>query len=288
MRPMKDPAPSRLAYRLNRLMLTRRFRVFLRFGLPALLLASGVAWWASDVERRDAAMERVAELKREVQERPEFMVRMMAVGEVSAVVEADVRATLALDFPVSSFDLDLDALRTLLEEIDAIRTARLQIRQGGVLDVEIEERQPVVVWRREDVLTLLDAEGHRVASLGARNERVDLPLIAGDGAQEQVAEALQVFGAADKISARLRGLVRVGKRRWDVVLDRDQRILLPENDPVTALEKVIALDQAQDLLARDIGHVDFRNPSRPVVRLTPDAISSLHDSAFSSFEDQQE
>jgi cell division protein FtsQ len=49
----------------------------------------------------------------------------------------------------------------------------------------------------------------------------------------------------------------VGERRWDVVLDRDQRILLPETEPGRALERVLALDQAQDLLDRDVT-VDLR------------------------------
>jgi cell division protein FtsQ len=73
----------------------------------------------------------------------------------------------------------------------------------------------------------------------------------------------------------LRGLVRVGERRWDVVLDRDQRILLPEADPVPALERVIALDEATELLARDVAVVDMRNPSRPTLRLTAAAMEEL-------------
>lgn len=51
-----------------------------------------------------------------------------------------------------------------------------------------------------------------------------------------------------------------------MVLDREQRIMLPEADPVTALKRVVALDLAQDLLSRDISHVDFRNVRRPVLR----------------------
>ena len=61
--------------------------------------------------------------------------------------------------------------------------------------------------------------------------------------------------------------VWIGDRRWDVVLDRDQRIMLPEDDPVTALQRVIALDSAQDMMARDLVVVDMRNPARPTVRL---------------------
>ncbi|MDZ7909564.1 MAG: cell division protein FtsQ/DivIB [Gemmobacter sp.] len=44
----------------------------------------------------------------------------------------------------------------------------------------------------------------------------------------------------------------MGERRWDIVLDRNQRILLPAKEPVRALERLLALDKAEDLLKRDI------------------------------------
>ena len=53
MRPMRDPAPSRIAYRMNRLMLTPGFRVFLRYGLPVLVVLTVFAAWYSDETRRD-------------------------------------------------------------------------------------------------------------------------------------------------------------------------------------------------------------------------------------------
>jgi len=37
--------------------------------------------------------------------------------------------------------------------------------------------------------------------------------------------------------------------------------------PVQALERAIALDQAQDLLGRDVAVVDFRQSQRPTVRM---------------------
>jgi cell division protein FtsQ len=85
--------------------------------------------------------------------------------------------------------------------------------------------------------------------------------------------ALELLAAAGPILPRIRGLVRIGERRWDIVLDRNQRILLPERAPLKALERMIALEQAQDLLARDIFTVDLRIDQRPVLRLAPFALS---------------
>ena len=67
-------------------------------------------------------------------------------------------------------------------------------------------------------------------------------------------------------------LERIGERRWDVVLDRNQRIMLPEKGAVHALERAIALDQAVDMLGRDIAAVDLRLPRRPTMRLNAGAV----------------
>ncbi len=288
MRPMRDPAPSRLAYRLNRLMLTPGFRRFLRFGLPVLIVAAGVAFWASDEGRRIDAAERVAELKRQVQERPEFMVRMMAVENASADVDAEVRARVPLDFPVSSFDLELEDIRRTVEDIDAVEQASVHIRQGGVLSIDIIERDPVIVWRNREGLLLLDAGGHRVDALASRSERPDLPLIVGEGAGAHVEEALALVDAVGPVMPRVRALARIGDRRWDIVLDRDQRIMLPEDEAQMALDKVMALDAAQDLLARDVSVIDFRNPRRPVLRLTEAAIGEMVDAGWNEAKEADE
>jgi cell division protein FtsQ len=67
----------------------------------------------------------------------------------------------------------------------------------------------------------------------------------------------------------------MGERRWDMVMDRGQRILLPEDDPTAALNRVMALQQAQDLLARDVAIVDMRNANRPTIKMTGDATNAL-------------
>ncbi len=279
-RRFRDPAPSRLAYKLNRLLMRSGVKVFLRYGLPVLILASGAAYWASDPVRVEDAKDRIAELRRQVEERPEFMVNMMAVEDASSPVSADVREVLSLDFPMSSFDLDLDELRERVEALDAVASASIQVKSGGVLSVSVTERVPVAVWRNADGLQLVDPEGHRVVGLATRVERPELPLVVGEGANAAVGEALALYAASGPITDRLRGFLRVGERRWDVILTRDQRILLPEEGAVQAFQAVIALDKAQELLERDISVVDFRNPKRPVLRRGNSGIDGLFETEF--------
>mgnify|MGYP000518825031 CR=1 FL=1 len=62
------------------------------------------------------------------------------------------------------------------------------------------------------------------------------------------AEALALIDLAGPILPRLRGLERMGERRWDVVLDRGQRIMLPTDRPLPALQAAMAMDREDGLL----------------------------------------
>ena len=270
-----DPAPSRLKYRMERLMLTPLFRMLLRFGLPCLLTFGIASWWLSYDDNRMKIIDTYADLRSQVESRPEFMVNMMVVDGASDIVADGIRLMLPLDFPISSFDLDLEAMRATVVALDPVKSARLYVRQGNVLQVDVVERIPVVLWRNERGLQLLDNEGVLVGPAFVRADWPELPLIVGDGADKYVTEALDLVAAAEPLSTRLRGLVRMGERRWDVVLDRDQRILLPETEAVQALERVIAMDQAVDMLERDLVAVDLRLPNRPTLRMTDGAVQEL-------------
>ncbi|MBL9049523.1 MAG: cell division protein FtsQ/DivIB [Tabrizicola sp.] len=271
----RDPAPSKWNYRMQRLLLTPYVRGFLRRGVPMLLLLGGITLWFSNEANRQSLVAQLTHLRDEFEARPEFRVSLARVEGASEDLAAAVRAKLALPLPMSSFDIDLDAARARIEALDAVKRADLRVRSGGVLQVLITERVPVAVWRTEAGLTLVDETGHRVAGLMARSDRPDLPLIAGEGADLATAEALDLIAAAGPLTPRIRGLVRMGERRWDLVLDRDQRVLLPANDPVQALERLLALDHAQDLMNRDILTVDLRSDHRPTLRLTPNALAEM-------------
>lgn len=262
----RDPAPSRLAYRLHRLWLTPAVRGLAHVGLPVLAVVAALALWLGDEGRRAAIVAQYETLRDDFQNRPEFRVSLLRIEGASAPVDAAIRSMMPVKLPASSFALDLDGLRDMILRLDAVAGVDLVIR-AGQLEVAVTERVPAVLWRRAAGIEMLDATGHRVATLVAREGRADLPLIAGAGADRAVPEALALLAAAEPMLARTRGLVRVGERRWDMVLDRGQRILLPETGAVAALQRVVALDRAEEILARDFTHLDMRNEDRPTLRL---------------------
>lgn len=271
----RDPGPSRLAYRLNRLWLTPLYRRLFRVGLPAFLACMIAGLYLADETRRANLTGGISALVDNIQNRDAFLVRTMQIEGASPAVDKGLRAMLPVTLPASSFDIDLPALRTQIELLDAVEHVDLRIKPGGILSAVVTERKPAILWRHARGIDLLDATGHRVASVTSRDLRRDLPMIAGEGAGEHAAEALGLIGAAGPILPRLRGLERMGERRWDIVLDRGQRIMLPADRPLPALEHALAMDKADGVLGRDVVAVDLRDPNRPVLRMGLTAQNTL-------------
>ena len=278
----RDPAPTRWSYRYQRLMLTPVFRASVRIGLPALLLVFIAGAWFSNPANRAALAAQVETARDAIESRPEFMVTSLSIsgadvavaGAIKDLVGAEFDA-IGVAFPVSSFNLDLPSLRERVTKLTAVEDAVVRVKPGGTLDIVVTERRPVAVWRHVDGVRLIDHEGEMIGMIAARSDRPDLPLIAGDGAKDRIGEALVLFAAAAPVQDRIRGLVRMGERRWDLVLDGGQRILLPTDNPVAALDRVMALHAAQDMLSRDVAVVDMRNGNRPTLRLNPMAVGML-------------
>jgi cell division protein FtsQ len=288
MRPVKDPAPSKWRYRLERLWLTPGFRWAVRRGLPGAVLLAGAAVYLGDAARQQAIVDRWEATVRAVQDRPEFMVSLMRIEGASEQLQEDIQEAIAIDLPLSQFVLDLDALRAALEELDPVARAEVMIRSGGVLLLRVEEREPALAWQSEGRITALDARGYHVAQLADLSAAGALPLIAGEGADEATAEALALIETAAPVADRLVGLARVGARRWDVVLTDGQRILLPEHAPAAALDRALAMHAAHDLLARDVRVVDLRLRDRPTLRLTDvarDQLSQLQKTERDAYEE---
>lgn len=269
----RDPAPSRLRYRLTRLWLRPRVRRLVNIGLPALAVAATGWMLAAELDLPRRTIEAARSLRATIVERPQFTVTRMAIPDVSPELVEQIREASLVGLPVNSLEVNVAAVRERVEALDAVERARVRALPNGVLEIRAIERIPVVLWRSAAGLELLDATGVRVAEVDSRLRRPDLALIAGDGAETRVPEALALIVEAGPVARRMRGLVRVGERRWDLVLDRDQVIKLPEAEPLAALSRVVALQVADALLERDVTVIDMRDPRRPMVRLGAPALA---------------
>lgn len=268
----KGPGPSKLTYRLSRAWAKPIIRNAALVYLPLIALA--IAGWrvAADDGWRGMIEARILSVVEQIAARPEFAVRGVAVFGGSDDLQADVRRALDIQPGMSSLKLDVEELRLRVEALGAVETATVQFDPQGTLRITVVERIAVVLFRRTDGgLVMLDKNGVEIGPAERRADHPELPVIRGPGAQDRVGEVIALLGGAPGIVPRLRALIRVGERRWNLELDRGMTIKLPETGGVEALSRIMALHYGEELLDRDIEVIDMRLPERPALRMKPEA-----------------
>ena len=268
----KAPGPSKLSYRLSRTWAKPMLRNAVLVYLPLVALAL-VGWRvAANDEWRGMIEAKLSALIEQVAARPEFAVRGVAVAGGSSELQAEVRRALSIRPGTSSLKLNVEALRHRVEALGAVERATVQFDPQGIVRVALVERIAAVLFRNANkTLVMLDKGGVQIGPAGPRANYPELPVILGVGAPDRVGEVLELLAAAPEIVPRLRAFVRVGERRWNIEMDRDMLIMLPETGSVEALSRIMALHYGEELLDRDIAVIDMRLPDRPALRMMPEA-----------------
>ena len=276
----RDPAPSRLRYKISRWMLSPLIKKAIFLGLPLVILAITSLIYFQDLKNKEQLQEVAFDLYRKVIERPEFMVDLLSIEGASDSLNAEIREVLGLHFPISSFDLDLAELHERVLSLPPVQIAEAQIKGGGILHIKVVEKTPALLFKKEIGFNILSENGEYIRSLSSREHFSNLPLITGEGAENAASQATAIFKAFHRNLDQVRGLVFVGQRRWNIILKSGQVIMLPENDPEQAIQKILILDKAEQILARQIAVFDFRLPSRVTLRVPSDKYGQINSKAI--------
>jgi cell division protein FtsQ len=272
----RDPGPAPLAWRLSRLWRRRWLRRLLTVQLPLLAFAAGAAHLAASPAVHAAIAARVAGAQALLAETGRFTIERIEIEGASDKLAGQIVAALADVRGASSLGVDAAALRRRVEELGRVAEARVALDAPDGLEVRVVERRPAAIWRHAGEAWLIDESGAAIEPAGERLAHRDLPVLSGLGADAAAREALAILAAAAPLAERVRGLIRVGERRWDLALDRDAVVRLPMTDPVDALAAALALDASDGLFDRDLMAVDLRLPERPTFRLPPRAVERLN------------
>ena len=265
------PRPSKIRYRLERVWLRLWFRkltlylsLILVFSIFCLLIFIYFNDWIKLKEYKNY-------FKNYIFERPELSVSKLEIKTANLDLVNQINAILKLSFPINSINLDINNIQKIINKIDSVESSNVRIKDSGVLLVEVIERKPVAVYRDNDELSLIDLKGHKINNIFSRSDRKDLPLVVGTEGNFQVKEALEIYQLLSINLNEIRGLIRIGKRRWDIIFNNNKRIKLPEKNPKRSLRKFLSSDKSYLISSNDFSIIDLRFANKIVLRkLTED------------------
>ena len=176
----------------------------------------------------------------------------------------------------SALTFNVNAARARFLDVPWIKTASVRLTFPGTIEVNLVERAPYALWQKDGVVTMIDRDGRKIGPYSDARFSA-LPLVVGNGADEQSGPLLEELSRYPALQSRTRAAIYVANRRWNLKLADGVDVKLPEQNFDAALATLAKLDSDSALLNRDITIVDLRLPDRVIVRLSEGAAKSRAD-----------
>ena len=170
--------------------------------------------------------------------------------------------------PILGFSLEL--ARQHVESLSWVEHATIERRLPGTVVVFLQERRPFAIWQNQGKFMLIDRAGQIVADQDVASFR-QLPLVVGTGAPSGAATLIDALTDRPELQKRVIAAVRVGERRWNLRLNNNADVMLPEGHEIVALDRLMELQQQHAVLDRPLAAIDMRLPDRLVLRPRADA-----------------
>lgn len=200
-----------------------------------------------------------------------FVVTDIDISGNKRLEKQEVLKILELKPAQSIFAFNIDRARSLLEKQAWVQSANIQKIYPNRVRISLVEREPYAIWQHDGVMDVVDSTGRVIVPFKGGNV-LDLPLVVGQGAQNSAKMFIQALSVYPEVYNRVRAFVRVGDRRWDLVLDNGVRIMLPEKGALERLSSLIKTGTVQALFSRDVLRIDLRLSDRITVSLSDEAL----------------
>lgn len=186
------------------------------------------------------------------------------LAEIEILEAAGVSSRNAVPF------IDAAELRRRLRALPLVRDAEVSKLYPDRLVITVNEREPYALWQREGQVMVVARDGTVIDEL--RDERfLDLPFVAGEGANGKVEAYVALLAAAAELRVPVKAGILVSGRRWTLRTQNNIDIKLPELKAAEALARLAQLDREHRILQKDILSIDLRIDGRVTARVSEDA-----------------
>ncbi len=192
-------------------------------------------------------------------------VREVHLQGVSKAAQDEVSAAAGLKAGEPLLGVDLAAVRARVERVGWVGRARVIRLFPDTLVIAVTERPLMAVWQHAGHSVVVTNNG-AVAGQVDPGRFAKLPLIVGDGANENAAPFIALLQSHPRLWSRTRALVRVDRRRWDVRLVDGGIVALPAAGEAAAIKRLETLDESSRILGLGLARIDLRDPEMIVVR----------------------
>jgi len=165
--------------------------------------------------------------------------------------------------PILAFNTGTARIR--VEALPWVQKVVIERQLPDVVHLFLSERRPLALWQRNGIFSLIDINGDLIPlrDLSAYSKLI---VIIGKDAPTKAANLFKVLAMEPQLASRVTAAVRVGGRRWNLHLNGQTEILLPEKDADAAWAHLANLYKKHDELFNNLKTIDLRLADRMAIR----------------------
>lgn len=174
------------------------------------------------------------------------------------------------------FIVDLNEIKKKLDELAWIKDVVIKRSLSGKIDLYLTEKEAIAIYHdaKSNNFYLVDKEGNLIdASIPCFFK--SLPTLSGGEANKFAPSILEKIGKYEEIRSRLTAMAFIQKRRWNLKLNNQIEIKLPEDGVEEALEALNKIVEQGKATSGDVLGLDFRIAGKVIFKLSKSGLEYL-------------
>ncbi len=175
--------------------------------------------------------------------------------------QEDILATLNADKGTAIFSLDLASIEKNLKFNPWIKNiAIVERRLPNTVYIRLIERIPIAIWQINGQVFLIDKEGYKITNnIGGFSK---LFHVVGSDANIYTSKLIEDLAIHPELAQKVTSSVRYGERRWDLNLEQNITVKMPDTGFERALNYLARLNTKNILFNQKYKTIDLRDSSK--------------------------
>jgi cell division protein FtsQ len=187
-----------------------------------------------------------------------FVLETIVIEGQKNAPSKDIIKSLNADKGAPIFSVEIQKVKEHLEDTTWVKKAIVERRLPSTIYIAIIERNPVAIWQFKGKLYLIDEEGNRISKY-QDGEFPELIHVVGQDANIYIQGLLAEINTYPNLASKIKSAVRFGQRRWNLNLEEDILVKMPEDGFREAYEYLRLLHKDKKLFDQNYKMLDLRD-----------------------------
>lgn len=190
-----------------------------------------------------------------------FSLENVVIAGQKNIPNSEIVKSLNADVGTPIFTIDLNNSLNELSQNGWVKNVILQRKLPDTIIVNLEEREPIALWQHKKQLFVIDRDGEIIKNSSPEKFR-NFIYVVGDDANVYATELIDSLSKHPGLAGKVIYAVRFGQRRWDLKLEENITVRMPQHDFAEAYDYLIRLYEEKRLFGAKLKNIDLRDSKK--------------------------